>query len=148
MSNKTLMTGLEMVRVNVLNNVVVSWRLTEENGEIGLYVKNSGVLDCPYLQQASTPEEREERYQETVDAFLKTPNWLEVATEYGLTDTILWPVGVEKHTSDYTLVMSCKSLTMTAQPEKRSAMSWLMPMVTVASIVGAAVAICYVTQKK
>lgn len=148
MSNKTLMTGLEMVKVNALNNVVVSWRLTEENGEIGLYVKNSGILDCPYLQHAVASEEREERYQETIDAFLKTPNWLEVANEYGLTDTILWPVSANQFSSDWALVMSCKSLNMVAQPEKRSAMSWLMPMVTVASIVGAAVAICYVTQKK
>lgn len=145
MSNKTLVTGLEMVKVNALNNVVVSWKLVEENGEIGLYVKNSAVLECPYLRQASGPEECEARYQETIDAFLQTPNWLEVTNEHGLTDNVLWPASVRQFDGEYSLVMSSKRLV--AATEKPSTKSWLIPMVVVAAIVGVAGAICY-SQKK
>lgn len=145
MSIKTLVTGLEMVKVNALNNVVVSWKLVKEGDNVGLYIKNSAVLECPYLAHANTTEERESRYQETVEAFLQTPNWLQVTKEHELTDTLLWPVSEVKFENEYTLVMSAKRLNATT--EKSSSKAWLIPMVVVAAVVGVAGAICY-SQKK
>lgn len=145
MSIKTLVTGLEMVKVNALNNVVVSWKLVKEGDNVGLYIKNSAVLECPYIAHAGTAEERENRYQETVEAFLRTPNWLQVTKEHGITDTLLWPVSETKFENEYTLVMSAKRLDDTT--EKSSSKGWLIPMVVVAAVVGVAGAICY-SQKK
>lgn len=146
MSIKTLVTGLEMVKVNALNNVVVSWKLVEEGDNIGLYIKNSAVLECPYIAHAGTAEERENRYQETVDAFMKTPNWGEVTKEHELTDPVLWPVSEAKFEREYTLVASYKTLAST-NPTTADTKAWLIPMIVVAAVVGVAGAICY-SQKK